>query len=87
MQQTPKPEAQFPSAVPPLSEHSVDEKHVPLLVVSFVDWHSTFGNVTTLNRAMAFPSLWGAADARAARNQDWSLNPLFSVSFFNHGQF
>ena len=73
MQQTPKPEAQFPSAVPPLSEHSVDEKHVPLLVVSFVDWHSTFGNVTTLNRAMAFAPLCfslGAADARAARNQD-----------------
>ena len=74
MQQTPKPEAQFPSAVPPLSEHSVDEKHVPLLVVSFVDWHSTFGNVTTLNRAIAFASLcpWGDADARAARNQHWT---------------
>ena len=73
MQQTPKPEAQFPSAVPPLSEHSVDEKHVPLLVVSFVDWHSTFGNVTTLNRAMALAPLdgcSGAADARAARNLD-----------------
>ena len=71
MQQTPKPEAQFPSAVPPLSEHSVDEKHVPLLVVSFVDWHSTFGNVTTLKRAIALGSRGDKedADARAARNQ------------------
>ena len=31
VQQTPKPAAQFPSAVPLLPEHSDDVKHVPLI--------------------------------------------------------
>ncbi len=34
MQQTPKPAAQFPSEVPPLSSHSSDVMQVPLMVLS-----------------------------------------------------
>ena len=50
IQQTPKPAAQLPSAVPPLLLHSVLLKQVPLLSLSLVDWHSSFWNVTTLNK-------------------------------------
>ena len=37
VQQTPKPDAQFPSAVPDLLLHSEDEKQVPLTSVEEVE--------------------------------------------------
>ena len=51
MQQTPKPEAQFPLEAPPLSEHSVDVWQIP--VVPEVDVHSSLEKVTTLNSEKA----------------------------------
>ena len=52
-QQTPKPEAQFPEAVPPWSVHSSDVMHSPLIVGSMVVVHSSLGNVTTENKENA----------------------------------
>ena len=46
-QQTPKPEAQFPSFVPPASPHSVADKHVPKVKSSVAEVHCLFGNDTT----------------------------------------
>ena len=47
-QQTPKPAAQDPLAVPLLPEHSEEVKHVPVVVESLLV-HSSLGNWTTLN--------------------------------------
>ena len=46
-QQTPKPEAQLPSLVPPASPHSVADKHVPKVKSSDADVHWALGNETT----------------------------------------
>ena len=46
-QQTPKPEAQFPSLVPPASPHSVADKQVPKVKSSLPDVHWALGNETT----------------------------------------
>ena len=52
-QQTPKPEAQFPEAVPPWSVHSSAVIHSPLIVGSMTVVHSSFGKVTTENKLKA----------------------------------
>ena len=46
-QQTPNPAAQFPEAVPPLSLHSVEVKHVPFRP-ALDEVHPSFLKVTTL---------------------------------------
>ena len=48
-QQTPKPEAQFPDAMPPLLVHSSAVKHTPyiVIVVSMFVWHCMLSNDTT----------------------------------------
>ena len=46
-QQTPKPEAQLPSLVPPASPHSVADRHVPKVKSSEAEVHCLFGNDTT----------------------------------------
>jgi len=60
-QQTPNPEAQFPSAFPALLVHSVLEKHVPRTVWeedADAPVHWSFGNVTTLKSDRSFCFLW-----------------------------
>ena len=49
LQQTPKPAAQVPDAVPDFEEHSEVVIHVPEVVDEVVDVHSRFGNCTTEN--------------------------------------
>ena len=52
VQHTPNPAAQFPSALPPLPVHSVDEKHIPKTcseVEEELAVHSLFGKDTTEN--------------------------------------
>ena len=43
-QQTPKPAAQEPAPDPPLLVHSVEAKHVPMVVVELLLVHSSLGN-------------------------------------------
>ena len=43
------PAAQFPDAVPPLLEHSLEVKQVPLRPVAVLDVQPSFLNVTTEN--------------------------------------
>ena len=43
------PAAQFPDAVPPLLEHSLEVKQVPLRPVGVFDVQPSFLNVTTEN--------------------------------------
>ena len=49
-QQTPNPEAQFPSVLPPLDEHSSEVIHVPLNDVSDTVTHWSFGKFTMENK-------------------------------------
>ena len=49
-QHTPNPEAQEPSAEPPLLAHSEEVKHVPRVVEELLLVHSSLGNCTMLNR-------------------------------------
>ena len=61
IQQTPKPEAQFPDASPPSSVHCSDVTHSPNMGSPPAPWpmapiavtHAVFGNVTTENRENA----------------------------------
>jgi len=54
LQQTPNPEAQLPSAIPPRLVHSSIVKQLPLIVVSDKTTHCRFGNVTTVNKEKDF---------------------------------
>ena len=46
-QHTPKPDAQFPSLIPPASPHSETDKQVPKVKSSLPDVHWALGNETT----------------------------------------
>ena len=50
MQQTPKPAAQPPEAVPPLEVHSEAVKQVPCVLEEVASVHSSLGNCTTVKR-------------------------------------
>ena len=54
-QQIPKPEAQFPDAIPPLLEHSSEVKQTPYIavVVSIFVRHCKLSNDTTEKREKA----------------------------------
>ena len=52
-QQTPKPEAQFPDFVPPLSPHSSAVLQIPTVSAVSVVVHSLLGKVTTEKRENA----------------------------------
>ena len=43
-QHTPKPDAQFPDAVPDLAEHSDKARHTPSVWVLELVSHTSFGN-------------------------------------------
>ena len=49
-QQTPKPEAQLPEAVPPLSLHSEAVQQTPTVAFSFWVVHASLSNWTTEKR-------------------------------------
>ena len=49
-QQTPKPAAQEPLAVPALVLHSEEVRQVPIVVEELVLVHSSLGNCTILNK-------------------------------------
>ena len=57
-QQTPNPEAQFPEAVPPSSEHSSLVKQRPFIEESMTVVHSSFGKVTTENKVKDSEIVW-----------------------------
>ena len=78
-QQTPKPEAQFPEAVPPWSVHSSAVIHSPLIVGSMTVVHSSFGNVTTENKEKA-----SVSKKKSLLGLFWKEQFLVLVWFFLH---
>ena len=76
-QQTPKPEAQFPEAVPPWSVHSSAVIHSPLIVGSMTVVHSSFGNVTTENKEKA-----SVSKKKSLLGLFWKEQSLVLVWFF-----
>ena len=50
MQQTPKPAAHSPAALPPLAAHSAPVKQTPVRRLSSVALQALLANCTTLNR-------------------------------------
>lgn len=73
-QQVPKPEAQFPSILPPASEHSELVMQMPLLTVSVFKGHSSLGKDTTEKKEMAFCLFPTVATTRLQNSQVRSTN-------------
>jgi hypothetical protein len=72
IQQTPKPEAQFPDAtaiVSPLFEHSSAVTQIPDIAGVEIVVHSSLGNVTTENNPRTLPLGTAAADADATKKR------------------
>jgi len=67
-QQTPKPEAQFPEAVPDLSEHSCSVTQMPSMADDIAVVHWLLGNCTTEKSENPLPVLFSEGNAQAACN-------------------
>lgn len=84
LQHTPNPDAQLPSAVPPLSLHSVDVRQLPLIVSSDMITHCRLGNVTTVKREKDFglgSRMFVGEEVTVARRQLRTRNNLSVLHF------
>jgi hypothetical protein len=84
VQQTPNPDAQFPSALPPLLVHSDAEKQVPNTFTDPEDFpvHWSLGNVTTEKSEKTFPFLSDSISTPevAVEQARKKTSPIFSKS-------
>ena len=84
----PKPEAQFPEAVPPPSVHSVLVVHTPCFTLISPVMQTSLGNWTMLNKLLHLPSPGEKRNKYRAETGGYNVtfNPVVRHIITNHTQ-